>query len=74
MRARKTPEEILSRELITKTDIMALFRIGNKKAEQIFNEVVKSVYDDGKTIIPGRISWRRMYKLLGLPIPQERRK
>lgn len=66
---RKTTEEILSRELITHSDVQRLFRIGNKKARDVFNKVRDKTEEEGKINIPGLISWRRMYRMLGLPIP-----
>ncbi len=66
---RKTQEEILSCDFITKTDVMMLFRIGDKKATDIFKKVQAQVESEGKINIPGRISWRRMYRMLGQPIP-----
>lgn len=65
----KTQEEILSCDFITKTDIMRLFHIGNDKAVEIFDKVSAQVESEGKINIPGRISWRRMYRMLGQPIP-----
>lgn len=66
----RTTEEILSREFITCSDIERLFRIGRPKALAIFDKVQKKVESEGKLNIPGRISWRRMYRMLGLQIPQ----
>ena len=68
-RAAKSEEAILQREFITKTDIKMLFNVGERKAATIFDAVQKQVTDEGKLNIPGRISWRRMYKMLDLPIP-----
>mgnify|MGYP005819940109 CR=1 FL=1 len=66
----RTTEEILSREFITCSDIERLFRIGRPKALAIFDKVQQKVESEGKLNIPGRISWRRMYRMLGLKIPQ----
>lgn len=73
MNRRKTPEEILSREFVTVTDIGMLFGIGPKKAKDIFEKAQKKVEDEGKLNVPGRVSWRRVYRMLGLPIPQEKK-
>ena len=62
-RAAKSEEAILQREFITKTDIKMLFNVGERKASTIFDAVQKQVTDEGKLNIPGRISWRRMYKM-----------
>lgn len=70
MTRRKTTEEILSREMITKSDIKMLFGIGERKAQDIFDKVRQKVESEGKLNIDGRVSWRRVYRMLGLPIPQ----
>lgn len=69
MANKRTQDEILSNEFITRSDIQYLFRIGSKKATDIFNKVQAKVESEGKLNIPGKISWRRMYRMLGLPIP-----
>ena len=66
---KKRPEEILSKEFITRTDIERLLHIGAPKAQVIFDKVQQAVADEGKLNIEGRVSWRRMYKMLGLAIP-----
>ena len=70
MERRKSVEEVLSREMITQTDIRMLFGIGCKSAKELFDKVQKKAESEGKINIPGRISWRRLYRMLGLPIPQ----
>lgn len=65
----KTKEEILSQDLITQTDIQRLFKMGVKRAKFIFENVQKDTEEAGKLVVPDRISWRRMYRMLGLPIP-----
>lgn len=65
----KTTEEILACEFITRSDIQRLFRIGAKKANDIFDNVQAKVESEGKLNIPGKISWRRMYRMLGIQAP-----
>ena len=65
----KTKEEILSRDLITQTDIQRLLKVGSKRAKFIFENVVKDTEAAGKLTVPDLVSWRRMYRVLGLPIP-----
>lgn len=67
---RKGKEAILSRDFITVTDVMMLFSIGKAKAEDLFDKVQKNAESEGKINIPGRISWRRLYRMLGQPIPK----
>ncbi len=67
---KKSTDKILSREFITKTDIQMLFGIGTVKAAELFVKVQRQVEEEGKLNIPGRISWKRMYRMLGLPIPK----
>ncbi len=67
---KKNVEQILSRELITRSDIQMLFGLGPKKANDIFDRVQKQVESEGKIIVDGRISWRRMYRMMGLPLPK----
>lgn len=70
MERRKSVEEILSREMITQSDIRMLFGIGYKSAKELFDKVQKKAESEGKINIPGRVSWRRLYRMLGLPVPQ----
>lgn len=67
---KKSADKILSREFITKTDIQMLFGIGTVKAAEIFEKVQRKVEEEGKLNIPGRVSARRMYRMLGQPFPK----
>ena len=73
MKNELTPQEIkciLSRELITATDIAKLFKMGRLKAKKaIFDKVWEAVEKEGKLNIPDRVSARRVYDMLGVPYP-----
>ena len=66
---RKSKESILANDFITCTDVRYLLCVGAEKARYIFTEVQKKVESEGKLNVPGKISWRKMYKMLGEPIP-----
>jgi hypothetical protein len=63
---------ILSKEFITVTDIMRLFKLGKARAGKIFDRVAAATEKDGKIVIDNRILARRMYKMLGLPFPLDK--
>lgn len=64
-------EAIIAKEFITKTDIKFLFRIGDRKAEELYKAVRQNAIDEGKLNIDGKISVRRLYSMLGLPITEK---